>query len=139
MPEHATITYIVVWECVNLTNIVLHPARPIKDAREETLVIYAKDSGLRTITCKKTMRDLIRISGGDWWTFQWTALKLPKIEIKARTTPNGKELEVIWREGNLQIADAVNGEWKDHIGNSPLIFPLAVIKPQHFFRIRRSR
>ena len=139
VPEHAIIDYIVVRGCVNLTNIILHPTRPRKSTRGETLSIWAVDSGLRNITCKQTMRDLISLSGEDWWAIQWTELKLPKMEIKARTTANGPEVEVIWREGNLQIADAVNGEWRDHIGNSPLRFPLAVTKPQQFFRISRSR
>ena len=97
------------------------------------------------------MRDLIRLRRfflrfheGKWTkTVQWTELELPQIEIKARTTTTGKELEVIWREGNLQIADAVNGEWKDYSGDSPLRIPLRVplwldAKPQQFFRIRKG-
>ena len=118
VPEHAKIDRIFVWGCVNLTNIVLHPDKPQpeRNGDEGALTISARDSGLRNITCKQTMRDLIYVSGGDWWTIQWTELKLPNIEIKARTTANGKELEVSWRNGTLQIADAVNGKWKDHIG-----------------------
>ena len=53
-------------------------------------------------------------------------------------TANGKEMEIVWT-GTLQIADAVNGEYRDHLGSSPLRFPLASVKAQQFFRIRRSR
>ena len=61
------------------------------------------------------------------------------MEIRTHSTDNGKELEVIWREGNLQIADAVSAEWKDYSGDSPLRVPLAVnSKAQQFFRIRKG-
>ena len=64
---------------------------------------------------------------------------MPKIEIRMHTTTNGKEWEVIWKEGTLQIADAIQGEWKDHIGASPLRFPLVInSKDEQFFRIKRS-
>ena len=160
VPEHAEIDYIEVQGCVNLTNIVLLPDFPKEDsygARRLSIISADYDgtpfrtSGLRTITCKKTMRDSIRLWQG-WTTFlaggwgesvQWTDLEeLPRIEIRTHSADNSKELEIIWRNGTLQIADAVNGKWKDYNGNSPspLRIPLAVnSKPQQFFRIRRSR
>ena len=50
---------------------------------------------------------------------------------------NGKELEIVWREDTLQIADAINGKWKDYIGNSPLRVRLWFgAKEKQFFRIR---
>lgn len=154
VPEHAIIRGINVGGCVNLTNIVLHPLYPVEHEQAPLAftILEVVDSGLRTIACKQTMRDLIRLDfsrenarfqAGEWhWpahTVQWIDLKeLPQIEIKARTTANGKELVVIWRDGNLQIADAVNGKWRDHFGASPLIFPLAIAKAQQFFRIRKG-
>ena len=155
VPEHANITYIFVYECVNLTNIVLHPPKPRNSRGIESwgsnwgLDIWAGDSGLRNITRKKTMRDSIflyqtraGLQAGGWaWSLQevqWTELP-PNIKIKTLLTDNGKELEVIWEDGTLQIADAVNGEWKDYSGSSPLRVPLAVnSKPQQFFRIKKS-
>ena len=146
VPEHAIIKSIFIVGCVNLTNIVLHPVRP---AEGFGLYIYTRGSGLRNITCKQTMRDYIWLLDdaffheGEWAigrqrSVQWT--QLSNIEIRTLSTNNGPELEIIWRDGNLQIADAVNGKWKDYSGNSPLRFPLAVnSKAQQFFRIRRSR
>ena len=144
VPEHAIIKSIFIMECVNLTNIVLHPVRP---AENFGLNIWTRGSGLLNITCRKTVRDRIILTGsalfheGEWAIFQrpvqWT--ELPKMEIRTHSTDNGKELEVIWREGNLQITDAVNGNWKDYSGNSPLRIPLAVnSKAQQFFRIRKG-
>ena len=153
MPEHANLVGILAWGCVNLTNIILRPANPrsfsrglVEDATK--MHIRADGSGLRTITCKKTMRDLIhlyvgspRVQAGEWVMpsqVQWIELKeLPKMEIRTHSTDNGPEVEIIWREGNLQIADAVNGKWKDYNGDSPLRIPLWLgAKPQQFFRIR---
>ena len=153
VPEHAEIDYIEVQGCVNLTNIVLLPDFPKEDrygARRLSIISADYDgtpfrtSGLRTITCKKTMRDSIRLYQG-WSTFlaggwgesvQWTDLEeLPRIEIRTHSTANGKELEIIWRGSNLQIADTVRGEWKDHLGSSPLRFPLLSAKDMQFYRI----
>ncbi len=158
VPEHANIDQISAWGCVNLTNIILQPAKPrsysvtsgglFEDATR--IIISASDSGLRTITCQKTMRDHIDLyvgspefKQGEWVMpiqVQWIELKeLPKMEIRTHATDNGPELEIVWRDGNLQIADAVNGKWKDYIGNSPLRFPLWLgAKPQQFFRIRKG-
>ena len=157
VPEHASIREINVWGCVNLTNIVLQPARPIKDSKDSDtllLTIFAGNSGLRTITCKQTMRDLTviqlggrRFHAGRWgraeWAVQWVDLELPRMEIRTHATDNGPELEIIWRGSNLQsailqIADAVNGKWKDYNGDSPLRIPLWLAKPQQFFRIRKG-
>lgn len=156
VPKHVLIDQIDVINCVNLTNIVIHPATagrviltsaPILMGND--LVIFAGGSGLRTITCKKTMRDLIgvylgysKFQAGGWVTFQrpvqWIEL-LPKMEIRTHATDNGPELEIVWREGILQIADTVSADWKDYIGNSPLRIPLAVnSKAQQFFRIRKG-
>ena len=153
VPENANIGYINVWGCVNLTNIVLQPARPLKDSDTALLTIFAGNTGLRTITCKQTMRDLTviqlgarRFHAGRWgaeWAVQWVDLELPKMEIRTHATANGPELEIIWRGSNLQIADlqiadAINGKWKDYNGNSPLRIPLWLAKPQQFFRIRKG-
>ena len=154
VPEHAAITSINVKGCVNLTNLVIQPARSgyyaLAHVRgediphyfwEKPLVINAENSGLSNITCSKTIRNSIRLTRGEaeWWPIQWTELELPKIEIRTHATGNGQEVEVVWKEGTLQIADAVNGEWRDHIGASLLRFPLVVnSKDKQFFRIRRS-
>ena len=88
------------------------------------------------------MRNSIRLTRGEseWWPIQWTELEPEPepapIEIKTHATDNGNEVEVIWREGTLQIADAVSGEWRDHIGTSPLRFPLLSAKDKQFYRIR---
>ena len=160
VPKHAKIDYIEAIGCVNLTNIILLPAtttsldhyyRPI--VHGEKMWISISDSGLRTITCKKTMRDLIWLTEGSagfheggWskeWSVQWIDLEPPQIAIRKITnalTGTVNELEIIWRNSMLQIADAVNGKWEDYSGPSPLRVSLAVnSKPQHFFRIRRSR
>ena len=155
VPEHAAITSINVKGCVNLTNLVIQPARAgFYDTNHSTgkgiifvekpLVIMAENSGLSNITCSKTMRNSIRLTRGEaeWWPIQWTEPK-PKpepapIEIRTHATANGPEVEVIWREGTLQIADAVSGEYRDHVGSSPLRFPLLSAKDMQFYRIRRS-
>ena len=159
VPEHASILRIFADGCVNLTNIVLNmdeaKVTHAKGSKEPEGVvvldwhryvyILARDTALRNITCSKTMRDniiLTRSSG--WWyqpPIQWTELEPepPRIEIRTHATGNGQEVEVVWKEGTLQIADAVNGEYRDHIGTSPLRFPLVVnSKDKQFFRIRRS-
>ena len=157
VPEHAEITAINVKGCVNLTNLVIQPARAGYYARaivrgediphyfwENPLVINAENSGLLNITCSKTMRNSIRLTRGEaeWWPIQWTELEPEPepapIEIKTHATDNGPEVEVIWRESTLQIADAVSGEWRDHLGSSPLRFPLLSAKDMQFYRIRRS-
>ena len=140
VPEHAIIAVIDVEGCVNLTNIVLRTDLPKTYTEDgqvsevEWLSILAYQTGLRNITCSKTMR--VRISAGiPWWPVYWT--ELPKIEIRTHATANGPEVEVVWRDGKLQIADAVNGEYRDHLGSSPLRFPLAAAKNKQFFRIAR--
>ena len=147
VPEHASISLIHVWGCVNLTNIILHIDKPQTDLNgdERALIISAGESGLRNITCKQTMRGRIILWGdasfheGEWAILQrpvqWT--ELPKMEIKTHATANGKEMEIVWGDGTLQIAAAVSGEWKDYNGNSPLRIPLWLAKPQQFFRIKK--
>lgn len=85
VPEHAKINEIDVARCVNLTNIILLPAtttsfdvyhRPTVHGEKMSIVIT--NSGLRTITCKKTMRDLIRLYEGGagfhegGWSKEWS-------------------------------------------------------------------
>ena len=158
VPEHARIHQIDVYGCANLTNLIYRPASP-KDyhggnLRERTWLTIRADgqTGLRTITTQPHMqrRTKIQMRGEDnvfyaWlltikWTTNWQVGDPPKMEIRNITTARGKEVEVIWREGNLQIADAVNGEWKDYNGSSPLRFPLinpfAHPKDMQFFRIK---
>ena len=151
VPEHAIISSINVNGCVNLTNIVIQPAIPrthtddtLSQVREsESLSIHAENSGLENITCSKTVRNSIHLYRGNnwwltgWWPIQWTELELPKIEIRTHATANGPEVEIVWRDGILQIADAVAGEYRDHLGQSPLRFPLAAAKNKQFFRIAK--
>lgn len=144
VPEHAIISGINAKGCVNLTNIVFQPAIPRTydndgQVREsERLSINAKNTDLRNITCSKTVRDRISVTRtAGWWPIQWTELELPKVEIRTHATDNGTEVEIVWRDGKLQIADAVNGEYRDHLGQSPLRFPLAAAKDKQFFRIAR--
>ena len=165
VPEHAEITAINVKGCVNLTNLVIQPARsgyyvhvrtvgqpPTKFFRDKPLVIEAENSGLRNITAQKTMansivfefhhvrhNDFVRIPALAL-TIQWTEPEPEPapIEIITHATDNGPEVEVIWRDGTLQIADAVNGEYRDHLGSSPLRFPLLSAKDMQFYRIGRS-
>ena len=160
VPEHAFITQIDVRGCLNLTNLVIQPAKAATYRNghiwEDTgVALFAKHSGLRNVSAPRTMLNRILIiveSGRDGggnaylaiWSsllaIQWTVLEeLPKMEFRTHSTDNGPELEIVWREGNLQIADAVKGKWKDYSGNSPLRIPLAVnSKAQQFFRIRKG-
>ena len=153
VPENALINEIHLQGCVNLTNIVIHP-KTAPAPHSHLLSIYlGRNNGLRNITCYREMRDLITISGeaefhaGEWsiirpvqWTelFPWVEPEPPKIEIKTHAAANGKEVEIVWRDGTLQTANAVNGKWKNHIGISPLRFPLVInSKDKQFFRIAR--
>ena len=156
VPENALINLIRAEGCVNLTNIIIHPktAPPLASwARSGLLEIdVGENSELRNITCYGEMRDRIIIYGhatfhaGGWsiippvqWTelFPWVEPEPPRIEIKTHAATIGKEMEIVWGDGTLQIADAVNGEWRDHLGSSPLRFPLAAAKDKQFFRIAR--
>ena len=163
VPEHARIGAIDVRGCVNLTNIILKPkqgterfgwvdGRKSQPSGESTvsvattiwrLSIYAFGSGLRNITAPRTMINSIRMRDGhnSGWllSLQWTELEPepPRIEIRTHATGNGKEMEIVWGDGTLQIADAVNGEWRDHFGVSPLRFPIATDSAK-FFRIKRN-
>ena len=155
VPEHARIHKIDVRGCANLTNIIIQPNTGWSTYdgrwRNNNITIHAYGSGLRNITATDEMMGKIEMVGGisrsgtnnniygifAWLLrIQWTELQLPKIEVRRHNEENGIELEIIWRTGNLQIADAVSGEWKDHIGNSPLRFPLAAAKDKQFFRIK---
>ena len=108
VPEHAKINYIDVRDFVNLTNIVLQPAKALEvDVRNDYPLLYIKayDSGLRYITRRETMH--VRVSLG-WYrhhglvslpirrSIQWTVLeKLPRMEIRTHATDNGPEVEIV--------------------------------------------
>ena len=145
VPEHASIGSISVRGCVNLTNLIFRPIT-------SRLIIYPTPS-LRTIAMRPEMmeRTTFVLDGAQqshddvvipaWlltikWTTNWQAGDPPKMEIRTTSTVRGKEVEVVWREGILQIADAVSGEWKDYNGSSPYQFPLASAKDMQFFRIK---
>ncbi len=158
VPEHSRLTQIDVRGCTNLTNLVFKPtsARRWHQSHHgggqwkdfSYLTIKASRSGLRTIAMqphmirkthmeKETSDDIVPA----WlltiqWTDQWNEFDPPKMEIRTIRTDREWEVEVIWREGNLQIADAVSGEWKDYNGSSPYQFPLASAKDMQFFRIK---
>ena len=142
VPEHARIGSIDVQGCINLTNLIIKPKQGAggwqMSGTGRWLHIYGGGSGLRNITAPRTMINSIlfrSVTGAyeDRWlrawvlAIQWTELEPepPKIEIKTHAAANGKEMEIVWEDGTLQIADAVNGEWRDHFGVSPLRFPLA--------------
>ena len=160
VPEHARIHQIDVYGCANLTNLVYRPASPKfysgvtlysrGTLREATHLTIRGDgqTGLRTITTQPHMqrRTRIEMRGAAniypaWllnleWTTNWQVGDPPKMEIRTITTNNGNEVEVIWRASTLQIADALNGKWKDHSGASPYRVPLASAKDKQFFRIK---
>ena len=142
VPEHANISSIDMRGCVNLTNLIFRPTTA-------NLTISPTPS-LRTIAMRPEMmqRTDLSISGGQvgnngiripaWllmieWTTNWQAGDPPKLEIR---TTQREEVEVVWRTGSLQLADAVSGEWKDYSGSSPYRFPLASAKDMQFFRIK---
>ena len=163
VPEHASFDQIDVRECVNLTNLVFRPPSARRWHHESWpldggvwrntshLTIHPTPS-LRTIAMRPEMiqRTNMDIEGQNnvipaWlltieWTTNWQVGDPPKMEIRTTTTARGKEVEVVWRTGKLQIADAVSGEWKDYNGSSPLRFPLinpfAHPKDMQFFRIK---
>ena len=162
VPEHASISSIDMRGCVNLTNLIYRPA----SARSWRSSLTHPNGGyythadklhisptpsLRTIAMRPEMmkKTDLSISGGQsgsnsiripaWllnleWTTNWQVGDPPKLEI--RTTTTSGRVEVVWRTGNLQLADAVNGEWKDYNGRSPYRFPLASAKDMQFFRIK---
>ena len=155
VPEHAVIHYIDVYGCVNLTNLIYRPSsvksyNSANQVRETGwLTIIGDDrTGLRTIATQPHVqrKTKIHLRGETnvfpaWilnleWTTNWQVGDPPKMEIRNITTARGKEVEVIWRTGNLQLADAVSGEWKDYNGSSPYRFPLASAKDMQFFRIK---
>ena len=149
VPEHASIGSINVRGCVNLTNLIF---RPPAYSTSSKLFIDPTPS-LRTIAMRPEMmeRTYFKITGGQaghndisipaWlltieWTTNWQTGDPPKMEIRTITTNNGNEVEVIWRASTLQIADALNGKWRDHSGSSPYRVPLASAKDMQFFRIK---
>ena len=148
VPEHARIAYIDVRGCVNLTNLIIKPKQAVEGIYGQWLNIHGVGSGLRNITAPRTMINRIGFYAGHdhnypyaWvLAIQWTELKPepPRIEIKTHAAANGKEMEIVWGDGTLQTADAVNGEWRDHFGTSPLRFPIATDSAK-FFRVKRNR
>ncbi len=155
VPEHAVISYIDVYGCANLTNLIYRPPA-VKfydghsDLRETSWLTIRADNltGLRTIATQPHIqrRTQIEMRGANnvfykWllnleWTTNWQAGDPPEMEIRIITTDREWEVEVIWREGILQIANTVNGEWKDYYGINPYRFPLASAKDMQFFRIK---
>lgn len=161
VPEHASIGYIDMRGCINLTNLIYRPAsaRSWQSSLTHPNGGYYTHAGkltisptpsLRTIAMRPEMmqRTDLSISGGQvgnngiripaWllmieWTTNWQAGDPPKLEIR---TTQREEVEVVWRTGSLQLADAVSGEWKDYNGSSPYRFPLASAKDMQFFRIK---
>ena len=164
VPEHTRISKIDVSGCANLTNLVIQPStgkvwhypnpsnQSYRDWIDTDLIIDASGSGLRQIIARRTTINSIKFPAAsylqawtlviEWteWTDGWERFEPPKLEIRTDTTASEKEIEVVWRTGNLQIADAVNGEWKDYNGISPLRFlltnPFAHPKDIQFFRIK---
>lgn len=75
VPEHAVINSIDISGCVNLTNLVLQPARAgysfYGRFNDTPLVILAENSGLRNITAQRTMMNSIAFKflgpGTDLW------------------------------------------------------------------------
>lgn len=170
VPEHASIASIDMRGGVNVTNLIFRPTTAKQwhsnsfypDGGQyiptDKLSISPTPS-LRTIAMRPEMMRKTDISGVIWtgrereysttfpawllmieWTTNWQAGDPPKMEIRTITTNNGNEVEVIWRAGTIQIADALNGKWRDHSGSSPLRFPLtnpfAYPKDMQFFRIK---
>ena len=158
VPEHARIHIIEVDGCTNLTNLIYRPSSPKysygQDFREASLltIVGNHQTGLRTIPTQPHMqrRTQITVRTSDnnsnpvfysWilnlkWTTNWQAGEPPNLEIITRHNNGRQEIQVVWREGILQIADAVSGEWKDYTGVSPYRFPLASAKDMQFFRIK---
>ena len=158
VPEHSRLTQIDVRGCANLTNLVFKPtsARRWHQSHHgggqwrnsSYLTIRASGSGLLTIAMRPQMIRKTRMekeTSNDeipaWlltieWTTNWQAGDPPKMEIRTTTTQGRQEVEVVWRTGNLQLADAVNGEWKDYHGINPYRFPLVSAKDMQFFRIK---
>ena len=140
VPENTDISTISAYNCVNLTNIVIQP--------KTSITVWIENTKLQNITIRPGMewKVLLRLNHIEHafplalFQIKRTFVELPKLEIRTHTTTNGKEVEVIWRTGNLQIADAVSGEWKDYNGSSPLRFsltnPFAHPKDKQFFRIK---
>lgn len=156
VPEHASIHAIDMTRCHNVTNLIFRPPTPkqwkqnsfhpdggtYEDIRDLTIT---PSRALRTIAMRPEMMRKTLIHVGSWvspniltleWTTNWQAGDPPKMEIRTISTSRGKEVEVIWRERNLQIANAVSGEWKNYTGVSPYRFPLASAKDMQFFRIK---
>lgn len=159
VPEHASIDQIDMRGCINLTNLIFRPptARRYRSGGyahlrgwidASYLTIKASGSGLCTITMQPHMIRQTHMEKGTsndtipaWlltlkWTTNWQEGDPPKMEIRTITTNNGDEVEVIWRAGTLQIADALNGNWRDLSGSSPYRIPLASAKDMQFFRIK---
>ena len=163
VPEHASIHSINMGGCVNLTNLIFRPTTAFQWKSNsfspdggyytptDKLSITPTPS-LRTIAMRPEMIQRTDISGVIWtgrereysttfpawllmieWTTNWQVGDPPKMEIR---TTQREEVEVVWRTGSLQLADAVSGEWKDYNGSSPYRFPLASAKDMQFFRIK---
>ena len=144
VPENVVLSSIDIDRCVNLTNLVIQ-TDPEKQKAEGDgeLLVRAADSGLRNITIQPGMEWLVRIeqkrSDSDYlgiFIVRVTFSEPPKLQIRTFQGTSGLEVEVIWRESSLQVADKVGGTWKDIPAISPYRFPLASAKSKQFFRLK---
>ncbi len=142
VPESVVLSSIDIDGCVNLTNLVIH-TDPEKQKAEGELLVKVADSGLRNITIQPGMGWQVRIeqkrSDSDYlgiFIVAVTFAEPPKLEIRTFQGTSGWEVEVVWRENSLQVADNVDGSWKDIPASSPYRFPLASAKSMQFFRLK---
>ena len=142
VPENVVLSSIDIDGCVNLTNLVIH-TDPEKQKAGGELLVRSADSGLRNITIQPGMEWLVRIeqkrSDSDYlgiFIVGVTFAEPPKLEIHTFQGASGLEVEVVWRESSLQVADNVDGSWKDIPASSPYRFPLASAKSMQFFRLK---
>ena len=136
VPENTDINNIYVTDCINLTNIVIQTNNPIE--------VNMRNTRLQNITVRPGMEWKVwlvidskdtRIPLG-LLGIKTTFAELPKMEIRTFQGGHGLGVQVIWRAGELQVSETVNGEWKDVDGNSPWSFPLASAKTKQFFRLK---
>ena len=142
VPESVVLSIIDIDGCVNLTNLVIH-TDPEKQKAEGELLVKAADSGLRNITIQPGLEWQVRIeqkrSDSDYLGIFIVAVTFAeplKLEIRTFQGTSGLEVEVVWRESSLQVADNVDGSWKDIPASSPYRFPLASAKSKQFFRLK---
>ena len=143
IPENVVLSSIDINGCVNLTNLVIHTDPEKQKAGGGELLVRAADSGLRSMTIRPGMEWLVRIeqkrSDSDYLGIFIVGVifaEPPKLQIRTFQGASGWEVEVVWRESSLQVADNVDGLWKDIPASSPYRFPLASAKSMQFFRLK---